>query len=237
MAAKKAVKKEVAKTTPQREVTQVIVPAPNMGLIHIPIVGTAPFVSNKFSDKAKRAMLQEMQKTAAEKTSKKTRVPKDLDAEAQGSLHIDVENEKYGIPAMGIKAAMVRACKLVGIEMVTAKMCLEVVPDGYNDNGEPIFHITKGRPHRIDTHVKNANKSSDIRGRSMFDPGWEAIVTIRYDADFIREEYVVNLLQRAGLQVGIGAGRQFSTNSVGMGWGGFEVKATKRQKTLPTAAE
>jgi hypothetical protein len=236
MAAAKSSSKKTA--LPQKEVASVVVLPPKMEVIHIPIVGTSPFTSNKFSDKAQRAMLAEMEKTEAEKAKsrKKNRPPKDIEAEAAGSLHVDAKTGDYGIPAMGVKAAMIRACKLVGIEMVTAKMCLEVIPDGFNDNGEPIFHITKGKPHVIRSHVKNANNTSDLRGRSQFSPGWEATITIRYDADFIKAEHVANLVQRAGMQVGIGAGRQFSSNSVGMGWGGFEVKSSKRAPK-PVAAE
>lgn len=239
MATRKATAKKTSSKSPQKEIAQVVVPAPRFSTIKVPIIGSTYFVSNKFSEEAKQMMLAEMEKDEADKAKsrKKNRPKKDVKKEALGSLHIDDKNGKFGLPAMGIKAAMIRACKLVGIEMVTAKMCLDVVADGYNDSGEPIIHITKGKPQAFTSHVKNANNSADIRGRSRFAPGWEAVITVRYDMDFIREEHVINLLQRAGAQVGVGAGRPFSTNSVGMGWGCFEVKSTKRLKELPQAAE
>jgi hypothetical protein len=42
----------------------------------------------------------------------------------------------------------------------------------------------------------------------------------------------VNLLDRAGQQVGIGAGRPFSKKSVGQGWGTFSVdQQAEEEKT------
>ena len=57
----------------------------------------------------------------------------------------------------------------------------------------------------------------------MFREGWEADVRIRYDGDQFTASDVVNLLARAGLQVGIGEGRPDSKKSTGMGWGLFEI--------------
>ena len=53
---------------------------------------------------------------------------------------------------------------------------------------------------------------------------WSADVTVTFDRDQFNEEDVLNLLCRAGLQVGIGEGRHDSRKSHGMGWGTFEVK-------------
>jgi hypothetical protein len=47
-------------------------------------------------------------------------------------------------------------------------------------------------------------------------------------------EHVAALLQRAGMQVGIGEGRPDSKRSVGQGWGLFTVK---RMQWAPLEAE
>lgn len=73
-------------------------------------------------------------------------------------------------------------------------------------------------------HVRNSNGSTDIRSRARFAPGWECVVPIKYDADFLSAESVSNLLNRAGISVGVGAGRPFSTMSVGQNWGTWELK-------------
>ncbi len=59
--------------------------------------------------------------------------------------------------------------------------------------------------------------------RPCWDPGWEADLVIEFDADFLNEEEVTNLLYRAGRQVGIGEGRPMSPKSNGCGWGRFDV--------------
>jgi hypothetical protein len=57
-------------------------------------------------------------------------------------------------------------------------------------------------------------------------------VTVQFDADMITAQSIVNLLDRAGKQVGIGAGRPFSKKSVGQGWGTFSVdQQAEEEKT------
>ena len=46
---------------------------------------------------------------------------------------------------------------------------------------------------------------------------------LKWDGDQFTPTDVVNLLSRAGQQVGIQEGRPDSKNSAGMGWGTFEV--------------
>jgi len=53
---------------------------------------------------------------------------------------------------------------------------------------------------------------------------WGATVRIRYDEDQFTAEDVVNLLLRAGQQVGIGEGRPYSKTSNGLGFGLFKIK-------------
>ena len=77
--------------------------------------------------------------------------------------------------------------------------------------------------------VRNDDGSADVRCRPMWDPGWTATVRLRFDADQIDAASVVNLLDRAGAQVGIGEGRNDSRRSAGLGWGSFEVVAGGEQ--------
>jgi hypothetical protein len=56
----------------------------------------------------------------------------------------------------------------------------------------------------------------------MFDT-WSATLRVKFDADQFTVTDVVNLLSRAGGQVGIGEGRPDSKESAGMGWGTFRI--------------
>jgi len=196
--------------------------APNFGHIQFRLIGTAPLVGNKFAAKMREAMKagQEAGRTAK---SKKVREPKNFDEVYQGHRHISTEGWD-GIPATAIRAAMVSACRTAGYKMTWAKLAFQVIPDGFdNDDRSALIRITKGEPKPLESYVRLATGAADITHRPVWDPGWEAMVTIRYDADMLTSQDVANLLARAGEQVGILAGRPDSRMSVGQGWGTFKL--------------
>lgn len=197
--------------------------APNYKVFVAKIVGTAPFVSNNFSEEARTQLADSMAAGSAAKQTKNKREPKDFQKGYEGSLHKDAKANWHGIPATAFRAALVRACSLVGLEMTKAKMTIFVLADGFENDGKPLVKITKGKPKRFDAYCRNANGSPDIRARAQWDAGWEAVLQIRYDADFVTEKTVASLVQRAGISVGVGAGRPFSTDSCGQGWGTFDL--------------
>lgn len=201
----------------------VTITPPRLEQATLTIVGTAPLVQLKFSEKARNEMLAKQRAggTAA-KTKKSAR---DTDDDFMQAQHIS-EDGWNGIPATAFKAAMVDACRLVGMEMTRAKMALFVVPDGIDaDDGTPLVRLIADAPEQHIASVRNATGVADVRVRPMW-RRWKANVTIRFDADVLTGEQVVNLLNRAGMQIGVGEGRPFSKKSVGMGWGTFEVEET-----------
>jgi hypothetical protein len=128
-----------------------------------------------------------------------------------------------GIPASAFRAAMIDACRLVGFKMTEAKMSVFVQADGFDaDDGTPLVRFSGGEPEMTQFTVRNATGVADVRVRPMW-RRWEAILRIQYDADQFKEADVLNLLLRAGLQVGVGEGRPFSKKSAGMGWGTFTI--------------
>lgn len=164
-------------------------------------------------------------KQAAGSTAKKgaKRDAKNFDACYRGAMHVSTE-KWHGIPASSFRCAMVSACRLVGFKMTIAKLSVFVVADGYDSiDQQGLIRITKGKPRRVDSYVKNETGVADIRPRPHWDPGWEAQVKIQFDADQFTTQDVLNLLMRVGMQVGIGAGRPDSSKSTGMGWGTFEI--------------
>ena len=130
-----------------------------------------------------------------------------------------------GIPANGLRAAMVSACRVAGFQMTKAKLAVFVLQDGFDATDQtPLIRISKGEPEYREDYVRNETGVVDLRPRPMFRPTWEAVVRIRYDADIFTAEDVANLLYRVGRQVGIGEGRPDSKKSCGMGWGTFTIK-------------
>lgn len=194
----------------------------NIVRTQIRIRGTAPYVQNKFSHKAKQKMMDAMETPNAEKKGKQARPPRDYGDDFVQAQHISPAGWN-GIPCPAFRAAMIDACRTVGLVMTKAKMSVFVMPDGFDkDDGTPLVRIIGEDPERTESLVRNDNGGADIRIRPMWRE-WEALVTLEYDADMITGESVVNLLDRAGRQVGVGEGRPFSKNSVGQGWGTFTV--------------
>lgn len=206
---------------PQKELTNV--PAPNFQTAKFKLIGNAPFVSNKFSQEA-RDMMKAKQEAGSQAKKGTKRDPKDFEKGYVGSMHIMDDGSK-GIPASSFRAAMISACRLVGFKMTIAKLSVFVIADGIDkDDGSALVRITKGEPKRVDSFVKNETGVADIRPRAHWDPGWEAILTVKFDADQFSQTDVHNLLTRVGVQVGVGAGRPDSKSSTGQGWGTFDVE-------------
>lgn len=193
----------------------------------IRIRGTAPLVVHKFSHKAMTKMMEDMSSPANKKKTKAQRDPRNYDADFMGSRHISSEGWD-GISAPAFRTALIDACRTVGLVMTRAKMSVFVIADGIDEtDGTPLVRIiSKEGPEKHESLVRNDNGGADIRVRPMWRE-WEANVTLSFDADMITPESVVNLLDRAGRQCGVGEGRPFSKNSCGMGWGTFEVVANE----------
>lgn len=205
--------------------------APNYSSLRTTLEGTAPYVSNNFSEEAAQQMRADQEQGASAKTGRGKKEPKDFNKGFVGSLH-QADDGWYGIPATAFRNALIRACSTVGVEMTRAKMCVFVEADGYEKGrGTPLVKITKGKPEQFVAPVRNANGSIDMRSRARFASGWECHLRVLYDADLFKAEMIANLVNRAGISVGVGAGRPFSKDSAGQGWGTFKIKdATEKKK-------
>lgn len=208
--------------TKVKEGKRVVITAPNFQTAEFLIEGTAPYVQSKFSEKALAIMRRTQELgSVAKKGSKKA--PKDFDALYKGAIHRSEEGWA-GIPAGGIRAAMISASKICGFAMTRAKLTVFVEADGYDvTDGTPLVKITKGEPGPCE-HAVRIQQTTDIRVRALWPVGWQASVRVRFDADQFNLSDVTNLLMRVGLQVGLGEGRPDSRSSAGMGWGLFALK-------------
>lgn len=212
----------------------VSISAPNFQTAVMRIKGTAPYVQLQFGAKARGIMRA---KQAAGSTAKKgvKREAKDFDAAFEEAQHRDTEGF-CGIPAGGLRRALIDACSITGFKMTLAKKSLFIEADTYDAvEGTPLVRIYQpsrregaegelvpAEPKHVEHMVRNATGVADIRVRAMYDADWEATVRVRFDADIFTPTDIANLMMRAGLQIGIGEGRPNSKNSAGMGWGTFE---------------
>ena len=200
---------------------QVSIKAPKIETALFRIVGTAPYVQARFSGKAMQAMAAKMTAGSTAR-GKKAREARDFNDDYTQAMHVSTEGW-VGIPAGAFRQAMISACRLVGFKMTLAKLSVFVAADGFDAiDGVPLIRIN-GTPERIDMAVRNATGVADIRVRPIWRE-WSADVRVRYDADQFTLNDVTNLMDRVGMQVGIGEGRPDSRQSAGLGWGTFRLE-------------
>jgi hypothetical protein len=201
---------------------QITVPPPNLQLLNTRIIGIAPLMICRFSQKAMEMMMaKQMAGSVAKKGAK--RAARDFDADFQGARHLS-EDGWDGIYAAAFRNGMISACRLVGFKMTLVKLSLFVEPDGFDIvDGVPLVRIQSPAPpvKRV-MHTRNATGVIDLRSRPAWDK-WSCDLRISYDADQFSATDVVNLLSRVGLQVGVGEGRPDSRSSAGMGFGMFRL--------------
>ena len=222
-------KKETKETKETVEAVHISPPNFKTGVLWI--IGTAPLVMHKFSEKAKNEMRMKQERGSAARNTK--REAKDFNERFNESRHISFEGWD-GIPAMSFKAACIDACQLAGFTKTESKKCLFVIEEGYDrDEGTPLVRIIGGEPRRLDSMVRigGMTKTADIAVRAQWIK-WGAKLYFRYDADRFNASDIVNLVNRAGIQCGVCEGRPSSKNSVGMGWGTFRISSEEEVMAL-----
>jgi hypothetical protein len=213
--------KATKKTTKKDGKENLAILPPNFVTASFKIRGNSPYVQNKFSKKAREQMKETQEAGSVAKKGKK-RQPKDFTECYEQSYHRSTDGW-YGIPAPAFRCGLVSACKISGFAMTKAKLSLFTIADGFDeDDGTPLVKITKGKPEYCE-HTVRIQQTTDIRARAMWKEGWEANVTVKFDADQFSLEDVANLMLRVGMQVGVGEGRPDSRTSCGMGWGTFDL--------------
>lgn len=213
-----ATKPKKAPVASKTETVQIT--APNIQTAEFHIIGTAPYVQLRFSEKAMNAMREKME-LGSQATKKKAKEARDFDEDFRQAMHISTDGWN-GIPASAFRNAMISACRLVGFKMTLAKLSVFILPDGFDKvDGVPLIKMD-GKPEPHIMHARNATGVCDLRVRASFWP-WSAIVRVQYDGDQFSSKDAANLMTRVGAQVGIGEGRPDSKMSAGMGWGTFRL--------------
>jgi len=207
----------------------IVITEPNFVTASIPVESTAPFVFNKFSARSQSLMI-EKQEAGQQAKNRRKRDPKDFDKIWRETVHYSEEGW-HGFPAASIRNALIEACKTVSFKMTIAKLSIFVEADGYDaTDGQPLVKMLGDTPARFDAPVRIAMGSTDIATRGRVKK-WTANLRVRWDADQFSATDVMNLMARAGEQVGIGAGRPASRTSTGMGWGTFKLNVAKPKRS------
>ncbi len=187
--------------------------------LKVTIVGTSPLIVHRFSEKARKMIEDKQQKKA--KTAREAREPKTEFLAAYyvmpGTGAAGGKKTKYGIPASGVKNAMVSACRYIeGIPMTRARGMMFVKE---SPNGGGLVEIKYRETRMREDTVKLPNDALDMRYRPEF-LDWSIDLQIEYNASVVSPEQIVNLLNNAGFSVGLCEWRPEKNGSYGM----FTVK-------------
>jgi len=170
--------------------------------IRLKIEGTAPLICHKFSEKAKRQMLDKMQGRAA-----KGKPLRDPESDYESAFH-RLPDGRPGFPAIGIKAATVTGVSSLNktFTKVLARQAFHI--DRHAVGGElyPIEFPTDSPPIMREDTVKIGIEQSDLRYRPEFQR-WGIELQITFNQCAISQEQLVNLVNLGGFAVGIGEHR------------------------------
>lgn len=190
----------------------------NRIVYEVPIVGTAPLITNRWSEKARQMMLDKQQSSARAK--KEAKDPEALFEAA----HYKLPDGRNGMPATAFKAAIVHAARLFeGITQVSLKQMVRVLGE-LDDRGEQIIPITCDEVIMREDTPRNASGVADLRYRPQFN-GWRAVLPVQIVEGQLDEASLLALVDAAGIG-GVGEMRPTAPKSATGQYGTFEVDET-----------
>jgi hypothetical protein len=167
--------------------------------IAVPIIGTTPLIVCRFSEKAKRKMLDEMQ------GRKSPKQPKDPKAEYEAAFY-RLRDESPGLPVMAFKQATVGGARFYGenVSMTALKQYLFMHGE-VGDDGRGLVRI-EGEPRMREDVVRVGRGGTDLRYRPEF-PTWQATLDVTYVTSALTRGSVLSLIDAGGMGVGVGEWR------------------------------
>lgn len=167
--------------------------------IRVPLIGTTPLIVHRFSEKAKRKMLDDMQ---GRKTLKE---PKDPQAEYEQAFY-KLATGEYGLPSVAFKSATIGGCRFYGKSVTMAAVRQFLFVRGHaGDDGQQLTIIT-GEPHMREDVVTVGRGGHDLRYRPQFDD-WTAVLEVDYITSALTRGSVLSLINAGGMGVGVGEWR------------------------------
>ncbi len=167
--------------------------------ISVPIIGTAPLLVHKFSEKAKRQMLDNMQ------GRKSPKVAKDPKAEYEAAFY-RTKDGGYGFPAIAFKAATVSASRFYGKSVTMTSLRQFVFINGEpSEDGQQMVRI-EGEPTMREDVVRVGMGGTDLRYRPQF-LEWSTTLEVTYVTSALTRDSLLSLIDAGGLGVGVGEWR------------------------------
>lgn len=196
----------------------------NRVVYEVPIIGTAPLITNRWSEKARQMMLDKQ--TTSVRSKKPPKDPVELFEAAKYTL----PDGRCGMPASAFKAAIVHAARLVaGITQVQLKQTIRVLGE-LDDRGEQIVPITYDQVIMREDTPRNASGVADLRYRPQYN-GWRAVLPVQIIEGQVDEGSLLALVDAAGVG-GVGEMRPTAPKSATGQYGTFEIDDTNLMDIL-----
>ena len=177
--------------------SQIVIPSLSKTHMLVPLVGTAPLIMHKWSEKAKRQMLD------AQQGKKKAKEIRDPQVDYEASLYRTADGG-YGFPVIAFKAATTRGAKLAGVRMTDARQMFFVHGDPSDDRTQELAPIV-GEP-RMREDMVRVGMGTDLRYRAEF-LEWKTVLAVEFYDAFISQDSLLSLINFGGESVGVGEWR------------------------------
>ena len=222
----------MAKKTNDEMVMSIDLPKIETGLLTLNIIGDSPLIVHRWSEKAKKEMLdKQMKKAKSGKEAKNPmrdfvdalywlddagnaiNTPAELDgiddATPYDKVYEILKNGRFGFPTTAFKACAIDAGYQQGViaKKTTARGAFHIV-------GE--FAVIEGIPEMREDMVQvgGMSKVADIRYRPEFKT-WKTKLLIQYNKKAITPEQIANLMNFGGFANGVGEWRPEKDGSFG----------------------
>lgn len=166
----------------------------------VPIVGTTPLIVHRFSEKAKRQMLDNMQGRKAPKEIK------DPEAEYEASFY-RLKDGSYGFPVLAFKAATIGGARFYPRNAITMTALRQFVffRGEAGEDGQSMARI-EGEPTMREDVVRVGRGGTDLRYRGQFTE-WTTRLEVIYVPSALTRGSILSLIDAGGLGVGVGEWR------------------------------
>ena len=178
----------------------------------ISISGLSPLIMHRWSEKARKEMLDKQMKKAVKKEAKSP------EEQYEASVY-KMDDGRLGFPADAFKKAMIRGAKQIGLVMTDARTSFFVHGEYCTRDDRELVPIMGEIQPREDMVRLNGSKA-DIRFRGQV-VTWSADLNISYNSSITSFDQIVNMLHAAGYGVGVGEWRPEKDGTFGR----FEVVA------------
>lgn len=209
-----AAAKKTANQEPVVEISQI-----EAETLRVPILGTSPLIVHRFSEKAKRQMLDAMQ------GRKSPKEPKDPSAEYEAAFY-RLKDETFGFPTIAFKAATVGGARFYSQVTMTGLKQTMFFRGEVGADGQMLVRI-EGEPRMREDVVRLGRNGADLRYRPEF-PEWETALEVTYVRSALTRSSVLSLIDAGGMGVGVGEWRPEKDGDFGT----YRVHPAKKVEVL-----